>query len=119
MCKKTILIVEDEQLPLDEVAHRLKKDFYVLKASDSIKAWNVIKNWKVDCVITDVNVLFMSDLGLLEKIKEAEYPVNIIVTTDENIYSYRERCKELGAGYLVRPYGDNELIEMINAMPGE
>ncbi len=53
MDKKTVLIVGDEAENLEELGLSLKKYFRVLKASNGKEAWDLLRAWKIDCLVTE------------------------------------------------------------------
>lgn len=66
-----ILVVEDDNLMLDSIAHTLQHEgFDVVKAGDGEKAFEIIKKKELDLIISDVMMPNMSGLGLLNMVEK-------------------------------------------------
>jgi len=68
-----ILVVEDEQTVRENLCDLLMmKDYQVLYAGNGVEALDVLKNFKVDLIITDIMMPVMDGIEFLNKLKENE-----------------------------------------------
>ena len=110
--KKTILIVDDEEINRDILSSILHKDFHVLEANDGKEALDILNkgNHKIDLVLLDV---FMPMDGR-EVLKIRKQNPNlkkvpfIVCTSDKNI---EKECFHLGANdFIKKPYENPDII---------
>ncbi len=117
MGKKTVLFVDDEPAILESVERAMKKDFDVVTASDGSQAWEAIKLFKIDYLVTDVDMPVMSGFDLLEKMRDAGRHITTIVASGGDGRLVERRCNELGvSAYIAKPYAASKLKKMINNM---
>lgn len=115
--KKTVLFVDDEPEILNIAGKIMKARFNLLKASNGSEAWEVLKDWKVDCVITDIDMPIMDGVELLKKMRMNGNNVNVIVVTGNYNEQLRQTCEELDVkAFFQKPYLVRDLIEKINAL---
>ena len=81
MNKKTVLIVDDEAETRETLGLALKKYFRILKASNGKEAWDLLRVWEVDCLVTDIELAKMNGIKLLEMMKDAHYTSQTIAMT--------------------------------------
>ena len=68
MEKQIILICEDDSMTLKALEHRLKKDGYeILTAHDGKEASNIIKTQKIDLLMSDIHMPFITGLEYITK----------------------------------------------------
>ena len=114
MSTKTVLVAEDDPSILACAISILKRKFTVIGVPDGKKAWDILNIQKIDCLITDVEMLNMDGLELIEKLKESEHPAKIIVSSGKMCPDLKKRCTGLGANhFLAKPYTLQELIESV------
>ena len=117
MGKKTVLFVDDEPALLEAVERALKRDFDVLTASDGSQAWAAIRLFKIDCLVTDIDMPVMSGLDLLEKMHDADCHITTIVASGGVDDLIKKCCNEFNvSAYLAKPYTPSKLKDMINSM---
>lgn len=117
MDKKTVLFVDDEAILLKSAGIYFKDKFNFLKAANGVEAWEVLKNWEVDCVVTDINMPLMSGIELLEKMRSERNNTSVIVVTGNYDDQTIKRCRELGVKDLIyKPYLIKDLIQKINSL---
>jgi DNA-binding response OmpR family regulator len=107
-----ILLVEDEEIMLRALEFRLRKDGHdIHKCSDGREALNIINREKLDIVITDIMMPFVSGLEVLNYVKkniDPNFPV--IVITSVGLESTILEALELGADdFMIKPFNPNEL----------
>jgi two-component system, sensor histidine kinase and response regulator len=111
-----ILLVDDDPNISTCISTYLeKKGSSVTKASDGGAALEALKKNYFDLVITDLNIPGPNGLAVLKQAKIVNPDTIVIIATgDQNFQSVIEAL-HLGAdGYLVKPFGPNELYMHIN-----
>ncbi|HEY0029867.1 MAG TPA: response regulator [Bacteroidia bacterium] len=82
-----VLIVDDDKLILEAIAHNLMSDGYeVVRAENGYEALDMIDKMKIDLIISDVMMPNISGLGLLSLLKQFYFnkiPVIIISSLDK------------------------------------
>jgi putative nucleotidyltransferase with HDIG domain len=80
--KETILFVDDEKSIL-EIAREYFSDkgYQVITAKNGREATEVIKNYAIDCCLTDINMPEMDGLELAEYIRDVDNTIPVVVMT--------------------------------------
>lgn len=95
----------------------LTKDNY-REASNGLEAWNILKEEKIDIILTDWNMPVMNGLELVKKIRTSSEPfkkIPILMITTEG--GKEEVITALKAGvnnYIVKPFNAIVLKEKIH-----
>ena len=108
--KKTILVVDDEEINRDILSFRLSESFDVLGAEDGQEALDIIQkgDHKIDLILLDIQMPRLDGREVL-RIRQQDpkfraIPV-IVLTSDELI---EEECIKLGANdFMHKPFEDN------------
>jgi len=110
-----VLYVEDDELISKATLRFLKrivKD--VLVAHDGLDGLNIFKNENIDLVITDIMMPKMNGLDMLEKIKEINNSIPVIVTTAFDDQEYFLKSIDLNVDkYIIKPTSVKKLDEAI------
>lgn len=103
-----VLIVEDDPMVAminEQYVGRNKKFQVVGKCHDGESALTYLKKNEVDLVILDVFMPYMNGVEVLHKIREKNYPVDVIMVTAANDAATLEETMHLGVlDYLVKPF---------------
>ena len=112
LVKKTVLIVDDEDINVEIMASILEEDFHVLKAYDGKEALDLLLSGdhKIDLVLLDV-FMPMDGREVLKVRKENQslrrVPF-IVCTSDSNI---EKECFHLGVNdFIKKPYENPDII---------
>ena len=111
-----ILVCEDNLLLLRTVEHTLQKHGYeVLKAMDGEEGIRILRQEKVDLLITDINMPYNSGLELIPYIRnKLSYRIPVIIMSIINLEDTKKHAKELGAvHYITKPFKPETLINLI------
>lgn len=118
--KKTILIIEDEEMIVEMYERKLREVGYrVLTARTANEGWQITKKQRPDLVLLDIRLPGESGVSYLQKLREdsdvAKTKVLVISNFDEP--RTREIVKRLGGlAYLIKAnYTPNEMIEKIGS----
>jgi len=113
--KDTILIIDDEKSTVARLAKFLGKEGYaVLSTFNGADGIEIIRNQKVDLVITDIK---MPDIGGIDVLKRAKklYPdIEVIMVTGHGVQELAVESLRAGAiDYLRKPINLDELLYAI------
>ncbi|MBU1701240.1 MAG: response regulator [Candidatus Eisenbacteria bacterium] len=100
-----ILVVDDSSFQRKKVGRLLERiGFEICEAEDGLGALRAVEETKFDLVITDLNMPKMDGLEFLERLREGEHDLPVIVLTSDVQESTRELCLEFGAAeFLNKP----------------
>jgi len=107
-----ILLIENEEIMLRALEFRLRKDGHdIYKCSDGREALSIINREKLDIVITDIMMPFVSGLEVLNYVKKnIDSRLPVIVITSVGLESMILEALELGADdFMIKPFNPNEL----------
>jgi len=111
----TIVVVDDEPMVRNVLEQLLQRKGYTIKGvSSSKEALELIKNNRVDLVVTDIAMPEMTGLELLQVVKKAYPQIGVIIMTGYgDAYSVKEALN-LGADeYLTKPFRGHEVALII------
>ncbi len=112
----TILIVDDEKnYPLILSAVLQDEGFETLTANSGHEALEIIEHADVDLVLTDMKMPKMDGIELLEKIKEkdAELPV-VMMTAHGTVEKAVESMQKGAYNFILKPFDNEQLIIYVN-----
>lgn len=114
----TLLYVEDEADILEEIEFFLKKKVKtVYTALNGEEGLASFQKYRPDLVITDIQMPRLDGLGMIEKIREVDGDVPIIITSAYNESDFLLRAINLGVdSYLLKPIRLSELMKKIDKL---
>jgi len=113
--KLKLLYVEDNQ-DSREMTSMVLEDFFddIVIAVNGEDGLEKFKNNKIDIIITDINMPKLNGLEMIEKIKEIDSDVPILVLSAHNEDDFFIRSIRLGVdGYLLKPIDLEQLLNML------
>ena len=112
----TILIVDDEKnYPLILSAVLQDEGFETLTANSSREALQVIRDSDVDLVLTDMKMPDMDGIALLEKIKEKDPELPVMMMTAHGTVEKAVEAMQKGAyNYILKPFDNQQLVIYVN-----
>lgn len=107
-----IIIAEDEEITLKHLVYALKKEGYeVTGAKNGSEALDQISRDRFDVLITDIKMPEMNGIELLEKAKEIDQDIEVLIITGfGSIGSAVEAMKKGAYEYITKPFDLDELI---------
>ena len=114
--KPTILIVEDNEEMNNFIAHEINSVHNVLTALNGEEAMNILNEFSVQLVVSDIMMPVMDGFCLLKKVKtDLDYShVPVILLTAKNTVQSRLEGLELGAdAYIEKPFSVDILLAQI------
>lgn len=109
---ETILIVDDEKNYPPIISAVLENEGYeTLTAYNGNEALEILTNSDVDLVITDMKMPKMDGIALLEKIKEKDSELPVILMTAHGTVEKAVEAMQKGAfNYILKPFDNERLI---------
>ena len=112
-----LLIAEDDAAILEKLQYHMDWEsvgFQVCGAVTSgLDAMQGIPLLKPDVLLTDMEMPGATGLELIEKIKEENYPVKIVILSAYDSYQYVRSSLRMGAyDYLLKPINEDKLREL-------
>lgn len=113
-----ILIIEDEQDFVSELANRLSRrgGHDVKVAHDGEDGWKLFANSDIpfDFILTDVKMPLLDGIGLLQRLRDESYEIPVILMTGHGDLDISIKAIKLGAfDFLVKPFPIKELDAVI------
>ncbi|MDR2476584.1 MAG: response regulator [Treponema sp.] len=121
MCKKTILVVDDD-ITILTVMRKILEDVYdVSLAKSADAAWQIMNNIEVDLILLDVEMPKMSGLAFMDYLKENNafyyYCVPVIFVTAHARPEIIMQAKKCGVkDFTVKPVIPDVLLAKIKAL---
>lgn len=111
---KTILIVDDDNDAIEEIYDILNKYFKnVITASNGLECIEYLEYYKPDILLTDIKMPKFSGLEAIEKIREHDYEIPIIVMSAHHDEEFLYKASNLDVqGYVFKPI-DVSLLKRI------
>ncbi len=82
MEKKNILLIDDEELILKDIAFLIKKHVKeVHTANNGFEALEVLKKKDIDIIVTDIKMPKLDGIEMMKSIRESGYETPVIVYT--------------------------------------
>jgi putative PEP-CTERM system response regulator len=111
---KGVLIVDDEVGTRESLRMLLKNDYEVFLAKNAEEAFHQMKEHSPDIVLLDIILPDLDGLKVLEKIKQKEPDVIVIMITATRTVKTAVEAMKLGAyDYVTKPFDTEELSLII------
>src|SRR5579862_8890053 len=116
--RRTLLIVDDEEGPRQSLRVVFKDDYNLLMANDGPRAIELAKQNRIDVAITDIRMVGMSGVELLEQLKAIDPGIEVIMLTAYETVDTLRLALRLGAcDYLNKPFDIGTMRKAVaNAM---
>lgn len=118
-----ILIVDDEQTEracLRYLIEQFSLPCEFKEASDGRSALELLKNWKVDIIFTDVKMPVMNGLDFIKELSILPYTPKIIIFSSYAEFEYAKVALCLGVeNYILKPIIPNELKRTLEEVIGK
>ena len=109
---RNVLVVDDKEMMRDSVGGTLQRaGFTVTTAPDAAAALELIPRRRPDAVVSDLKMPGMTGIELLEKIRQIDDQLPVLLMTAFGTIETAVRAMKLGAfDYLTKPFEGDELI---------
>ena len=113
-----ILIVEDNYLTFQLLYYFLRrKNHTIYQANNGMEALSLLKEMKIDLVITDINMPEMDGITLLDHIRSNDRlkKVPVIVLTANGLEQIKQITLDKGAtAFMTQPFSSIELSKIVS-----
>jgi len=112
--KRRVLVVDDDAVLRNLAVDLLSDKYEVMEAEDGLDAWEKVRSWKPDLVITDLMMPRMHGFELCALLKgpQGVPGVKILVSSSKPFATDKAQALAAGADdYIVKPYAVGSLIE--------
>ena len=118
MRKIRIMVVDDEHLIRWSLEQNLKKQGYdVLTAGNGEEALRLVREEQPDLVLLDIQLPGITGLDVLEKIKEIDDEIIVIMVTAHGGLETAVNAMRLGAyDYINKPFNLDELVSTVRSL---
>lgn len=109
-----ILIVDDEMITIKMLKTLIDWEKLGLElvgyANDGAKAYDILKNEKVDIILSDIRMANMNGIELIKKVKNLDEDVKFILMSAYADFEYAKEAMQLGcSNYILKPIDEIEL----------
>lgn len=113
-----LLIADDEPIVRNGIAGSIpweSKGFTeVYTAEDGLIAYQKTREYNIDVLLADIRMPGMDGLELIQKVKELDDSIKVIILTAYDDFDYARKAVSLGAvDYLLKPVDPDLLIETV------
>jgi len=116
--KYKILIIDDDINIIETIKRRLvfESNLDVSGVTNPIEGIELIKNEKIDIVLTDISMPEMDGITVLRNIKMIDGLTQVIIMTGYSSSDKAIECLSLGANdYILKPFDEmDNVVELIN-----
>ncbi len=115
---KTVLYIEDEESIRGAVTELIAEHFsYFYTASSAKEGYAIYQEKKVDIIITDIEMGGMSGLELLEKIRQENSKIHLVVMSAHTKIEYLlEAIPFKLEQYVVKPLNSKKVRELLSTL---
>lgn len=113
--KKTILVVDDEEIIREFLCEVLGEDYRISVACDGDEAIDKLKEKRYDLIITDLKMPKVSGEEVVKFACESDpnYKV-IIISGYSSLYTVSQSVNSGASAFLSKPFSIKELMQAIN-----
>ena len=108
----TVLVVDDKEMMRDSVGATLQRaGFTILAAPNGNAALDIIAKRRPDCVVTDLKMPGLTGVELLERVREFDDDLPVVLMTAFGDVGTAVKAMKLGAfDYITKPFEGDELL---------
>jgi len=113
--KRTVLCVDDEEDIIELFTDEFEEaGLNVLKATDGNAAYEIFKNNKIDCIVSDIRMPGGDGVELVKKVKADGSIIPIFLVTGFSDYT-SEELMGLGINAVIfKPFDLDEVVTMVS-----
>ena len=121
--KYKVLIADDETIIRWGLRSFVEQDpdfEVVAMADDGEMALNEARTWKPDLILADINMPFMNGLEFIEKLREEQPDVCIVIVTGYEEFEFVQKALRLGVKeYILKPIMEDKFFQMLSEVKKE
>lgn len=113
-----LLIADDERIIRETLSDIIDWPSYGIEViglcQNGIEAYNMILDEIPDIVLTDIRMPGISGLELIQRVHDADLPIQFIILSGFDEFQYAKSAMKYGVKhYLLKPCNENQIIESI------
>jgi DNA-binding response OmpR family regulator len=114
----SILVVEDNKNLRMLMSDRLEMEGYtIFQAENGKKALEVLDEYKIDLMISDIMMPAMDGYELIDTLRQARFNMPVLLVTAKESFEDKEMGFKLGTDdYMVKPININEMLLRVLAL---
>jgi len=114
----SILVVEDNKNLRMLMSDRLEMEGYtIFQAENGKKALEVLDEYKIDLIISDIMMPSMDGYELIDTLRQARFNMPVLIVTAKESFEDKEMGFKLGTDdYMVKPIDINEMLLRVLAL---
>lgn len=120
MNMRKIIILEDEQFIRKSIVMKFKKltDYQIVLETDNGKeVIQFIEKQSTDLLITDINMPILNGFSVIEKAKEFNPHLKVVIISGYDKFNYLQRGVRLGINdYLLKPIKDEDILQLVQRL---
>jgi signal transduction histidine kinase/ActR/RegA family two-component response regulator len=110
-----VLVVDDEPNALSALASLLEEEGFVVEtAINGLVALPMVRDFAPDILVVDLEMPGLKGDDLIHKVREQRSELPVILMTGHDDHVVATARKELGAGYISKPFDIDELVAAIH-----
>jgi DNA-binding NtrC family response regulator len=114
--KKSILIVDDEEIIREFLYEVLNEDFEISIACDGQEAIEKLKKRKFDLIITDLKMPRVSGEDVVKYARQSDPDSKVIVISGySSLYTVSQSVNSGACAFLSKPFSIKELVQTVNS----
>jgi two-component system, response regulator, stage 0 sporulation protein F len=113
--KKKIIYIDDEPINLELFKINFRDQYEVFITASPANGLEIIREEKIDVVITDYKMPVMNGMELIQKLKNADYRQTICMILSGYLETDVITDKSKIFKYIMKPYKKEEVIQHIEA----
>jgi len=112
--RPVILVVDDDPGLRESFRAILEDEYEVLDVPDGLQALELLRTCQVDLVLLDVRLPGMDGIEVLERIKQIDEQMEVVLVTAVQTLRTAVAAMKLGAfDYLTKPFEEDEVLSVI------
>ncbi len=115
-----VLIAEDEDIIRNGLAYSIpweEKGLCAITAKNGKEALAIFQSKKIDLIITDIKMPFVSGIELIESVRKTSSDVPIIILSGYDDFKYAQQAIRLGAcEYLLKPLIMEDFLPLLDKL---
>jgi len=113
-----LLVVDDEKPIREKLKNNIdwkEEGYHVYAAANGEEALKIIKAEEIDILVTDIQMPKLSGMNLIEKCRNINPELKIIVISGYAEFEYAQKSIRFGVNeYLLKPFRSQKLLSVVN-----
>lgn len=115
-----VLIVDDEYFSrqgIEKFISDMNQSFKIFLAADGFEGMKIVREEKIDIVITDIRMPKLTGLEMVETLKKEGHSFEFIIISGYDDFSYAQKALKMGAvDFILKPVRPEEIVTSVNML---